>query len=107
MPPPSTTPKATTAAQSGAAKKRTPALEARKADRLRSQLLSMMPDPVDDPLFDAGAQGGLFFVLGREGEERWREKEREGREGREGKTLSFSFLFPFSFLSSFFRFPGG
>lgn len=38
--------------------KRTPALEARKADRLRSQLLSMMPDPVDDPLFDAGEGKG-------------------------------------------------
>ena len=50
MPPPQSpppTPKAT------AAKKTR--LEARKADRLRSQLLQMMPDPVDDPLFDAGA----------------------------------------------------
>ena len=61
MPP---TPPKTTAAK----KTRTPALEARKADRLRSQLLSMMPDPVDDPLFDAGAGISFCFVSRREGE---------------------------------------
>lgn len=40
--------------------RKTPALEARKAERLRNKLLSMMPDPVDDPLFDAGE---YFFVV--------------------------------------------
>ena len=56
-------PKTTTAANKGGggAKRAVPALEARKADRLRSQLLSMMPDPVDDPLFDAGAFFFPFF----------------------------------------------
>ena len=42
--------------------RKTPALEARKAERLRNKLLSMMPDPVDDPLFDAG-ESVLFHVF--------------------------------------------
>lgn len=97
MPPPSTTPNATTAAQSGAAKKRTPALEARKAGRLRSQLLSMMPDPVDDPLFDAGACvcGGAGFVVSKR-EGGWRERDRERRERREVEKENSFFSFPFS-----------
>ena len=80
MPP---TPPKTTAAK----KTRTPALEARKADRLRSQLLSMMPDPVDDPLFDAGAGISFCFVSRREGErgrERGEVERRRRRRRRRG-----------------------
>jgi len=32
-------------------------LEAKQSTRLRSQLRAMLPDPVDDPLFDAGMRG--------------------------------------------------
>ena len=97
----STSPK-TTAANKGAAggaTKRTPALEARKADRLRSQLLSMMPDPVDDPLFDAGAVFWFGFGFLKEG---GREREEEEEEVEKKKAFFSSF---FLFFSSIFHFP--
>lgn len=96
-PPPSETP--TAASQTTTGGKRTLALEARKADRLRSQLLSMMPDPVDDPLFDAGMRGVFLFVFS---------KFREGGGAGEAKVFFFLFfvllLLLYFFCVLFFRF---
>jgi len=72
-------------------------LEAKQSTRLRSQLRAMLPDPVDDPLFDAG--------------NRERRERREGNCGRCSPPAGADLATPF--FSSFFlpeqsvRRPGG